>query len=172
MDGVLADFEGEFLQCYREKFPDREYVPFADRKVFYLHDEYADEYNEDLRSIYSSEGFFLSLPVIPGSQEAVKGLQELGHEVFICSSPVNRFKHCVQEKYLWVAKHFGHELTKRIILTKDKTLIRGDILIDDKPEHKGKLVPSWEHVLYDAPYNKDIRDKRRISWDNWISILD
>ena len=30
-------------------------------------------------------------------------------------------------------EHLGSEFTKRVILTRDKTLVRGDVLIDDKP---------------------------------------
>lgn len=39
-------------------------------------------------------------------------------------------------------KHLGHEFLEQVILTRDKTLITGDILIDDKPDILGKeLMP-------------------------------
>ena len=38
----------------------------------------------------------------------------------------------------------------------DKTLVRGDVLIDDKPHVTGSNAPTWQHLLYDAPYNRDI----------------
>lgn len=171
MDGVLADFEGAFLTQYRAKFPQHYYIPLEDRKEFAIFNEYPEELSEDVRSIYSASGFFKNLPIIDGAKEAVLKMQEFGHEVFICTSPINRFKNCVTEKYLWIASNFGHEMTKKIILTKDKTLIHGDILIDDKPEHFGINTPTWEHILFDAPYNRQITNKRRITWDNWEEIL-
>lgn len=46
----------------------------------------------------------------------------------------------------------GHEFVEQVILTRDKTLITGDILIDDKPDILGKelmplLVKPHEHSL-------------------------
>lgn len=59
---------------------------------------------------------------------------------------------CVCVQYAWVEKHLGHEFLEQVILTRDKTVITGDILIDDKPDILGKeLMPlgveSLEHDL-------------------------
>ena len=59
------------------------------------------------------------------------------------------YYNCVLEKYQWVEAHFGYDWTKRVILTRDKTIVSGDILIDDKPEITGCAMPPWQHVLYD-----------------------
>lgn len=45
---------------------------------------------------------------------------------------------CVCVQYAWVEKHLGHDFLEQVILTRDKTLITGDILIDDKPDILGK----------------------------------
>ena len=47
---------------------------------------------------------------------------------------------CVFFQYAWVEKHLGHEFLEQIILTRDKTVVSGDILIDDKPDILGKFV--------------------------------
>lgn len=75
------------------------------------------------------------------------------------------------EKYLWVEKHLGREATNRLILTKDKTLVRGDILIDDKPHIAGAMRPQWKHIVYDAPYNRERKDVPRMTWQNWRNVL-
>lgn len=49
---------------------------------------------------------------------------------------------CVYVQYAWVEKHLGHEFLEQVILTRDKTLITGDILIDDKPDILGKELMS------------------------------
>ena len=38
----------------------------------------------------------------------------------------------------WVEKHMGRDWLNRLILTKDKTIIAGDLLFDDKPKITGK----------------------------------
>ena len=50
---------------------------------------------------------------------------------------------CVCVQYAWVEKHLGHDFLEQVILTRDKTLITGDILIDDKPDILGK---DWKRV--------------------------
>ncbi len=42
MDGVLCDFEGHFLRCYRDKFPDAPFIPLEERRSFYLSDQYKE----------------------------------------------------------------------------------------------------------------------------------
>lgn len=157
MDGVLADFETRFLEVWRKKFPNHPHVPLEKRET---------------DSIYRTPGFFQNLDLISGGKEALAKMQGLGHNVFICTSPISKYENCVLEKYDWVAKNLGYEWTKKMILTKDKTLVFGDILIDDKPEQIGLRTPTWKHVLFDAPYNKHIKTKLRITWDNWEKILD
>lgn len=41
-------------------------------------------------------------------------------------------------QYAWVEKHLGHDFLEQVILTRDKTLVTGDILIDDKPDILGE----------------------------------
>lgn len=172
MDDVLADFEARFLEDWRNKFPCHFYVPIEKRKTFHIEDDYPSELKKEVKSIFSAPGFFKNLNIISGAKEALAKMEALGHQVFICTSPISIYENCVLEKYHWIAKNLGHEWTKKIIMTKDKTLIYGNILIDDKPEHTGLRKPVWKHVLFDAPYNKHIKTKLRITWDNWEKILD
>jgi len=61
---------------------------------------------------------------------------------------------------LWVEDHLGFEWVKRLIISPDKFLLNGDVLIDDHVEgrgqenFKGKLVhfgsprfQNWAHVI-------------------------
>lgn len=41
-------------------------------------------------------------------------------------------------QYAWVEKHLGYDFLEQVILTRDKTLIAGDLLIDDKPDILGE----------------------------------
>jgi len=39
----------------------------------------------------------------------------------------------------WVKQHLGESAVRRMILTHDKTMVNGDLLIDDRPSIKGNL---------------------------------
>ena len=171
MDGVIADFDGEFLKRWQERHPDKPYVPFEERKSFYVRDSYPDILKPLVTEILLEPSFFRDMMPMNGAKEALLEMEQMGHEVFICTSPLSTYQNCVLEKYEWVEKFLGTGWVSRIILTKDKTLVRGDILIDDKPEITGvESTPSWEHIVYDRPYNRDVK-KRRLTWENWKEVL-
>ena len=46
---------------------------------------------------------------------------------------------CPAVEYAWVSEHLGAEWMKRLIITCDKTLIHGDLLIDDKHFYRAML---------------------------------
>ena len=171
MDDVLADFDGEFLKRWRARHPEKMFVPLEERKIFYVKDSYPKELQNLVEDVYLEPGFFREMMPVEGGVDAVKTMQQMGLEIFFCTSPLYKYKNCVLEKYEWVERHFGSEWVNQIVLTRDKTLVKGDILIDDKPVITGaESVPMWEHVLYDRPYNRNI-DRKRLVWANWKSVL-
>jgi 5'-nucleotidase len=171
MDGVIADFEAAFLDDWRKHHPDKSFVPVEERNTFQITDQYPAEFGEFIRQIYGAPRFYRQLSPVEGSLAALGEMKKLGLEVFICSSPLSDYQNCVLEKFEWVEEHLGSEWVKRLILTKDKTIVRADILIDDKPVITGSDTPTWEHVIYDQPYNRTQTRQRRLTWQNWKSIL-
>ena len=172
-DNVLADFEAGFRQAYQARYG--EAAPIEDRNhLFYIRDRLPEALRPRAVEIYGSPGFFAELPPIAGALDAARQLAAAGHDVRICTAPITNYRHCVGEKIAWVEEHLGFDWTARVMLTKDKTLVRGDILIDDKPEISGSLTPVWQHWLYDAPYNRHINTPRRIRWQDpasWATLL-
>lgn len=162
-DNVLADFEAAFNSAWVASghlFPA---IPLDRRRTFRVRDDYPAELLEAVEAIYLRPGFYRDLPPVPGAIEAVRAFQEAGHEVAICTSPLDQYQHCLTEKYEWTEHHLGIKFVSRMIVTKDKTLIHGDWLIDDNPEIKGIRKPDWVHVIYEQPYNQHVQGPR-ISW--------
>lgn len=182
VDGVLADFEGGFLKKYRARYPNDPYISLEDRKGFWVSSQYGQlrsDLSEKAMTIWESKNFFMDLEPLPGGVEAVKEMATMNNtDVFICTSPIKQYTHCPYEKYAWVEKHFGPDFLDKVILTRDKTLIAGDFLIDDKPDICGvEPNPAWEHILFTACHNKHIAtsppQRRLQSWsDDWRAILD
>jgi 5'-nucleotidase len=171
MDGVIADFDQELVLRWRERHPDKPYVPLEARKTFYVKDSYPEELKPLVVEILLESSFFRDMLPMQGAIEALHEMQAMGWEVFICTSPLSTYRNCVLEKHEWVEKFLGPSWVRQVVLTKDKTIIKGDVLIDDKPAITGvEERPEWEHILYDRPYNQGIA-KRRMTWENWKDIL-
>ncbi|KAM5152207.1 5'(3')-deoxyribonucleotidase, mitochondrial [Mantella aurantiaca] len=183
MDGVLADFEGGFLRKYRTRYPREPHIELEARRGFWVSEQYErlkPGLSEKAISIWEGKNFFLELDPIDGAVEAVKEMSNLPNtDVFICTSPIKRYQYCPYEKYAWVEKHLGHEFLEQIILTRDKTVVSADLLIDDRPDITGaEAKPSWEHILFTACHNRHLGTttsplRRLQSWrDDWKGILD
>ncbi len=116
-------------------------------------------------------GFYRDLRVVSGAREAVAHLLEAGCHVVVCTAPSLQNETCASEKIAWLAEHFP-ELRKSFAVVKDKTLVRGDVLVDDKPVVSGALTPTWEHLRFATPGNAHISDGHVLqSWAEWPDVL-
>lgn len=103
-------------------------------------------------------GFYRDLEPMPGAIEAWNWLYE-NFDVYIASSPSWSNPSSWIDKRLWVANHLGPTAKKRLILTHNKGLLEGNILIDDNTwngveDFKGTHIhfgqgdtKDWESVL-------------------------
>lgn len=171
MDGVIADLEKSILDIYRSLHPDKFFIPLDERNSFYVKKQYPDELKPLIDEIRFSKGFYLNIKPVEGSLEALSEMSSRGYKVYICTSPSLSNPSCIQEKYGWVSNHLGKYWTEKMILSRDKTIIQGDLLIDDKPSVTGAQEPTWEHILYSQPYNAHVNSKKRITWKNWESVI-
>jgi hypothetical protein len=135
MDGVLCDIAAAYMDAART--------------------------HPDVAFPQSIPGLFASLRPMSGAVEAVTQLRsDPRFDVWILSAPSTRNPACYSEKRVWVEKMFDYPLAKRLILCSDKSLLRGDVLIDDNVSGKGQdrfegeLVhfgsarfPTWDSVL-------------------------
>ena len=119
----------------------------------------AKEYNP---SCMYNPGFFETLKPVSGALEAVRILlKSERYDIYILTQPVANSVLSYSEKASWVLKWLP-ELKDKIIMTQDKSLIKGDYLIDDNPKWKsfaGKLL------LF------NIREDPNLEWDRIIFLL-
>jgi 5'-nucleotidase len=165
MDGTIANTD-KAVQEGLLKFHNMS-VDLSERKGF----EYDTNYEPQARDVMSREGFFLGLEPIEGAIEGVKGMAKV-FDVWFCTSPLRDYKYCVTEKYDWIKKHFGVEWTRKIIIIKDKTLVQANVLIDDRQQTGLANPPDWEQVYFTQPYNKDLKNVKRLDkWEDWSKFL-
>ena len=172
MDGPLADFEAGFLTAWRNAYPDRTHIPSSKRVSESLLHDYPAEYKEDILNIMHTEGFYANLPITIGAVSAISEMTAAGFDIFVTTSAKFQNPFSYSEKRVWLARHFGDAIARRMIITKDKTLIRGDVLIDDRASNmNGLLKPVWKLFLFDEPHNRNITGFPRLTWDNWQDVL-
>lgn len=109
----------------------------------------------------SQYGFYANLTPITGAIESVKKL--INSKIFdpyILTAPSTRNPFSYTEKRVWIEKYFGFEFTEKLIISPNKGLLKGDILIDDlisgrgQESFEGKIMqfgsanyPDWKTVI-------------------------
>lgn len=171
-DGPLADFDSALNAVlgsagYDPAFLVRTQWETSD-DVRYCFGDTAAELVDRARH---TPGFYRHLPVVDGAQRAVAGLLKAGCEVIVCTAPSLSNPTCASDKLAWLDEHFP-TLRDRFTIVKDKTLVRGDLLIDDKPDVHGFLEPTWRHVRYVTAGNAQRVDGTLLqSWQDWRTLL-
>jgi len=108
----------------------------------------------------SQYGFFSNLDPMDGAIESFNNLLAAPNvEPYILTAPSIENPLCYTEKRVWIEKHFGIEVTSKLIICANKGLLRGDILIDDwihgrgQENFIGELIefgstsfPSWSFI--------------------------
>jgi len=120
MDGVLADFKSA---------SDRDKIDFPEQKY-----------------PQSQIGFFLNLKPIEDSLESFVELEKY-FNVWVLTRPSVQNPLCYTEKALWVKNHLGIDVQRRTIMATDKSLLKGDYLIDDDTKH-GQTEFEGEHIHF------------------------
>lgn len=171
MDGPLFGFEAGFRAALAREHPQIPAVGRDGRRNFKVADDYPPEHTDAIEELMLAKGFYRDLPPVEGAAEALNAMLLEGHEAYICTAPMVESKYCAGEKIAAIRQHFGRTWVKRTIITRDKTMVHGDYLIDDKPEITGSHVPSWRHVVYDETYNRHVGGLRLTDWRQWRTAL-
>jgi 5'-nucleotidase len=165
MDGVVADWAAGMQLALQS--PD--FLDWSRWEI--LAEDATDEHRAAFARALRSPRFYRRLTPIEGAVDALRAMSEQ-HDVFLCSTPDLTNQTCASDKIHWTRAVLGHAWTTRLILTHDKTIVHGDVLIDDKPQVTGAMVPTWEHILFDQPYNRNVLNRRRITqWSEWAEML-
>lgn len=152
LDGVAAGF-------------DEAWLALSEKDKFYENDEKKVPHE-----------FFLNLPVIEGAVESIRELAPI-YDIYFLSTPQWSNPACWMEKRIWVEKHFGELMFKRLTLTHHKGLVFGHYLIDDRytngvESFKGKHIhfgsktfPNWKVVTQYLKECRDIYEVRKAKFE-------
>lgn len=178
MDGVLSDWD-HGLDSRTALVPELHDYPRQPERGWNSFGDTDPRHKPHVMEILHHPEFYRDLEPIEGAVAAVKKMRADGHDVIFISSPWESNPQGHQAKADWMMQHFGGLGRKNLILTADKTIIYADVLVDDKPEIKGRLterpniVPAWQRIFYTQPYNVGLPGPRIENWTDgsWETVL-
>jgi len=122
--------------------------------------------DESMKDADDIHGLFIEMDPMPGAIEGYNKLVELENDVYILSTAPWKNPSAWSDKLLWVQKYLGDVAKKRLILSHNKNLNRGDYLIDDRDKNGagewGERLLRFGHDENGEPFD----------YPNWDSIID
>jgi 5'(3')-deoxyribonucleotidase len=97
-----------------------------------------------------------------GAVAGVLGLIEVCDVRFV-TAPLRGNSTWVYDRNLWLREYFGFEVADRTIYAQDKSLIYGDIFVDDKISN----LSDWRFgvpIIWDHLYNRGCEFRRMSDW--------
>lgn len=176
-DGPLADLVGGILavvnrgRCSHTHLKASDCAGWNIADSFGLTSKYVDE-------IMSTKGFCLGLSEVEDACWRVEALRR-DHSVRVVTAPFVESEYWMHERLRWLRRlHFDNH---DVIFASNKSLIRGDVLVDDKPSnilHWAQAWPDGLGLLWDAPYNRKFafelppNTKRVRGWDEVMAEIE
>ena len=159
MDGVLADVYSQFIKMHKEEFGE----------ILLLENLYGMTESEAFTHAMQyvrRDDFFRSAPVIEGSPEILKKLNEQ-YKVFIVSS-ATEFPKSLTEKQSWLNEHFPFISWQQMVFCGSKEIIKADIMIDDHFKNLDHF--DGETFLFTQPHNQLNNNHKHRRVNSWYEI--
>ncbi len=167
MDEVIADAIERFLEWYERDFGVR--YTKADLNGTKLHMIVPEDHRKIVKEYPNQKGFFKDLPLIENSREVVEELNNR-FDVYVASA-ATEFPNSLLDKNDWLDQHFPFIHWKRRIFCGDKSVLKGDILIDD---HDFNLsVFDGRSIMFTSSHNvNETKYERLNSWLDAEKLFD
>lgn len=174
MDQTIVDFSTPFYNKAKETINGDLDTSFSEMKESNRWDIQSVLFgsNKDKEAItdmiFSSPGFWLNMKPYAGAIEAVQEISR-SNKVYLVTAPWHKSVNCYIEKYYWVLNNLPEFDISKLLYIKDKHLLKGDIIIDDKPKYLEYNSCKYS-IAFKHEYNKDVEVNFRS--DDWNEIKD
>lgn len=163
IDEVVNNLVEKILKAYNKKYNDN--VKFHDITDYKIHQFLKPEVKNVFEE-FMTYNFLFSLAVPEGAIEVINELMQ-NHNFFFITTTHPAY---INNKHAWLEHHFKYYDRKMLIMCKDKSLVHGDILIDDCADNINDNVRL--NLIYDKPWNRKYERHNMKRVFNWNDIKD
>jgi len=159
MDGVLADVYARYFEIYEKETGCR-------LTVIDIAGRLEEEAFRDERKWVDTPGFFRYLPVMSGSQEALRKINEY-HNVIVVSL-ATEFPNSLTDKQLWLHDNYPFIGWKQMVFCGDKNIIKADLMIDDHLKNLNNF--DGETIMFTQPHNLYVNSEKHRRVNSWAEL--
>ena len=152
-DGPLTAFDDHAWQLWSHMQLDMGIGSLDAMRHRFLTDHMTrEDHIAEAKRTIDTPGWFYNLPVVEGALEGVPRLME-AFDVWVCTKPKESNPTCRDDKAAWMEEHFPY-LVDRLIIAPDKSMVYGEILLDDAPMLAWMPHANWRPVIFRMPWNQ------------------
>mgnify|MGYP001618079650 CR=1 FL=1 len=164
VDGVCANLVDAVLDQYNYEYKDN--LKYENINVWNMETLFCDRFGKKIDYYFEDINMYKKVKPIWRALDGVLRFRAMGHEVVFVSSGF------FPAKVEWLQKNgflsdyrADWHYSKEVIVAGDKSMIVGDIMIDDKPSN---LIGHYG-ILFDQPWNrKDPYPIRALDWQGVV----
>lgn len=125
-----------------------------------------------MKDMYGESGLYDKVKPIPGAQEALEKLINLGHQVYLVTAAIPK---TYGEKVAFINRFFPYIDEGHIVCMKHKWMFKCDVLIEDNLQTL-LTKPYYHRVLFDKPWNQSTKDyvydiHRCYNWNDILATI-
>lgn len=126
--------------------------------------------NQQVYDPLFNENMWKRVTPLPGAVEYLKRLIDDGHKVVIVTASHQNTVAMKLNNVLF--RYFPYLTTSDVIITSQKQLVRGDVLVDDAPHNH--IGGQYLKILMDSPHNREFDAQRfgMVRVYSWLEVYD
>jgi 5'-nucleotidase len=175
LDGPVFEFDGHFYAKAAERGWDLHSTQATQCHRYATGCVIDPEHAREARAMIDNDpDWFRNLPLVDGARDGLNDLVDCGHEVWLCTKPLEANLWCRDGKAEAVRTHLGPEWERRLIITPDKSMVEGHLLLDDAPKREWFGRARWAPVIYPTTWNgtgSEWEGLPRWRWGDPIGVL-
>lgn len=164
VDDTTLDLHGEWVtNRYNNDYNDN--LTRRDVKTWELHKFVKPECGRKIYDYLNDPDLYKSVKPLPGAIEGIEKIRSLGWRVIFLTAYFNTPKIEALHNY-GLLKEYPYNDGRwhtacDVVMANDKTLLKGDMLIDDKTDNIEKF---GKGLIFDQPWNQDCNFPRVYNW--------
>ena len=125
-----------------------------------------------MKEMYGMSGVYDKVKPMPGAQEALEKLINLGHKVYLVTAAIPR---TYDEKVAFIKRFFPYIDEGHIVCMKHKWMFKADIMIEDNLQAL-LAKPYYHRICFDRPWNRNVSDwtydiHRCKNWNEIVEVV-
>ena len=107
-----------------------------------------------MKDIYGESGLYNKVKLMPGAQDAIEKLINLGHQVYLVTAAIPE---TYGEKVAFIKRFFPYIDDSHIVAMKHKHMFKCDVMIEDNLQAL-LAKPYYHRICFDQPWNRQVND--------------